>query len=134
MDGETRAVVRALCEEMADIKTLLRSIYVAVSPKGEAGGEDLVCQYPESAASLQLAAGETYTRETTVNRRLMYLSVDAPEGVVISVFRDNTLWMFASDEIGAMEFKKGVYVGALRIQVQNTTEVAQNWSIRFIFC
>lgn len=126
-------VIRALCEELADIKNLLRAIYTAVSPKGEAGGEDLVYQHPESAANHQLAAGATYTRDMSVNRRLMYLSVDAPEGVIISVYRDNTLWLFASDEIGAMEFKKGVFFGNLRIDVQNTTQVVQNWSIRFIF-
>lgn len=126
-------VIRALCEELADIKNILRAIYAAVSPKGEAGGEDLVYQHPDSAANLQLAAGATYTRDMNVNRRLMYLSVDAPEGVVISLYRDNSLLMFASNEIGAMEFKKGVYVGNLRIEVQNTTAVAQNWSIRFIF-
>lgn len=127
------AVIKALCEEMADVKNLLRSIYTAISPKGETGSEDLVYQYPESAANLHLAAGELYTRETTVNRRLMYMSVDAPEGVVISVYRDNTLWLFATGEIGAMELKKGVYFGNLRIDAQNTTQVNQNWSIRFIF-
>lgn len=133
MDSDTRVLVKALCEEMADIKNLLRAIYTAVSPKGEAGGEDLVYQHPDSAANLQLAAGASYVRDMNVNRRLVYVSVDAPEGVIISVYRDNSLWMFASDEIGAMEFKKGVYVGNLRIEVQNTTQVAQNWSIRFIF-
>lgn len=126
-------VIRALCEEMAEVKNLLRGIHAAVSPKGEAGGEDLVYQYPDSAANLQLGAGESYYRDAPVNRRLMYLSVDAPEGVVISIYRDNILWMFATDEIGAMEFRKGVYFGNLRIEVQNTTQVAQNWSIRFIF-
>jgi predicted peptidase len=134
MDGETRTIVRAVCEEMAEIKNLLRSIYVAVSPKGEMGGEDLVYQFPESMAAFTLPAGGTYARDMTVNRRLMYLSVDAPEGVIISVYRDNTFWMFASSEIGAMEFKKGVYFGDVRIEVRNTTEVNQNWSIRFIFC
>lgn len=133
MDGDMRTLARAICEEMADIKGLLRAIYAAVSPKGETGGEDLVLQFPNSAAALTLTAGATVVRDATVNRRLQYLSVDAPEGVIVSIYRDNTLWMFASDEIGAMEFKKGVYFGALRIEVQNTTEVAQNWSIRFIF-
>lgn len=127
------AVVRALCEEMADVKQLLGSIYAVVSPKGDSGGEDLVLQYPESTANLQLAGEERYERETTVNRRLTYLSIDAPEGVVVSILRDNTLWMFASDEIGSMEFKRGVYFGTLKIVVENTTEVNQNWSIRFIF-
>jgi len=126
-------VIRALCEELADIKNILRAIHTAVSPKGEAGGEDLVYQHPDSAGNLQLTAGGSYIRDMSVNRRLMYLSVDAPEGVVISIFRDNSLWMFASDEIGAMEFRKGVYFGNLRIEVVNTTQVAQNWSIRFIF-
>jgi len=133
MDGDMRTLARAICEEMAEIKNLLRAIYAAVSPKGETGAEDLVLQFPDSAAALTLAAGGTVVRDATVNRRLQYLSVDAPEGVIVSIYRDNTLWMFASDEIGAMEFKKGVYFGALRIEVQNTTEVAQNWSIRFIF-
>lgn len=133
MDGETRTIVRAFCEEMAEMKNLLRAIYTAVSPQGEAGGEDLVYQYPESPAGMVLQGGGTYTRDATINRRLHYLSVDAPEGVIVSVYRDNTLWMFASDEIGAMEMKNGVYFGALRIEVRNTTEVNQNWSIRFIF-
>jgi len=125
--------MRMFCGEMGEIKQLLGSIYAAVSPKGDGGNEDLVLQYPESTANLQLAGEERYERETTVNRRLMYLSIDAPEGVVVSILRDNTLWMFASDEIGSMEFKRGVYFGTLKIVVENTTEVVQNWSVRFIF-
>jgi len=133
MDDDSRMVVRALCEEMAETKNLLRSIYAAVSPQGEAGGEDMVYQFPDSAGAMLLAGGGVYEKETAVNRRLVYISIDAPEGVIISIYRDNSLWMFSSDEIGALEFKKGVYFGGLKIRVVNTTEIAQNWSIRFIF-
>lgn len=126
-------VARALCEEMEQVKGLLSQILTAVSPRGIGGAEDLVLQYPESTATLVLAPGETYTRETSVNRMLSYLSIDAPEGVIVTITRDNVPWLFASNEIGAMEFKKGVFFGALRIDVQNTTEITQNWSTRFIF-
>ena len=133
MDSDTRTLVKALCEEMAELKTLLKAINTAISPKGAAGGEDLVYQHPDSAGNLHLAAGGLYVRDMSVARRLVYLSVDVPEGVVISIYRDNTLWMFASNEIGAMEFKQGVYFGNIRIEVQNTTETDQTWSVRFIF-
>lgn len=126
---ELSCFAKVFCQEMGELKALLRKML----PQGESGYEDLVYQHPDSAANLQLAGGASYTRDMTVNRRLMYLSIDAPEGVIISIYRDNSLWMFASNEIGAMEFKKGVYFGSLRIDVQNTTEVTQNWSIRFIF-
>lgn len=133
MDKDSMIVARALCEEMEQVKSLLSEILTAVSPRGIGGAEDLVLQYPDSTAGLILEGEGSYSRETSVNRMLSYLSIDAPEGVIVTVTRDNVPWMFASNEIGAMEFKKGVYFGALKIDVQNTTQIAQNWSARFIF-
>ncbi len=132
MDRDSMILVRALCEECAEMKTLLRDIALSVSPRGSAG-EDLVMQFPEATGDLTLAGGASYLRDTTVNRMLSYLSIDAPEGVLVTVYRDNVPWMFASDEIGAMEFKKGVWFGSLRVDVKNNTQIAQNWSARFIF-
>ena len=50
---------------------------------------------------------------------MIYLSVDAPAGVLVTLERDSQSFFFATDEIGALEFQGGMYVGTLKMTAVN---------------
>jgi|Deesub1362B_J571_1020462.scaffolds.fasta_scaffold01638_5 hypothetical protein len=117
-----------LFRELIEEKILLAEI----SRKLE-GDEDLLLQYPDSTNDLYLKAGDTYEREIEINKRLRYLSMDIPDGVFLEIYRNNSLWLFATGEIGAIQFKNGVKFEVLKIVVKNNSEIDQKWSLRFLF-
>ncbi|WP_290597112.1 MULTISPECIES: hypothetical protein [unclassified Archaeoglobus] len=123
---------------MVDADTLFREILeekallAEISQKLE-GDEDLLLQYPDSTKDLYLKAGESYERELQINRRLRYLSLDVPDGVLLQIFRNNSLWLFAEGEIGAIQFKNGVHFEVFKVVVVNSSEIDQKWSLRVLF-
>lgn len=126
-------LIRAFCEEMRDIKILLKQMAAKNGAADPAGGGDLVYQFPDQVGAMFLPAGDTFRADVNVNRPLRYLSVDVPDGVIVTVFRDHALWLWASDEVGAMELRGGVFFGAIGIEVVNNSPVAQKWSVRAVF-
>ena len=117
-----------LIREIYEEKAILQEISYKLQ-----GDEDLLIQYPDSTADLYLKAGDTYERELQVNKRLFYLSIDVPDGVFLEIYRNNSLWMFATGEIGAIQFKNGVNFEVLKIVVKNSSGIDQKWSCRFLF-
>lgn len=117
-----------LIREIYEEKAILQEISYKLQ-----GDEDLLIQYPDSTSDLYLKAGDTYERELQVNKRLFYLSIDIPDGVFIEIYRNNSLWMFATGEIGAIQFKNGVHFEILKIVVKNQSGIDQTWSCRLLF-
>ena len=117
-----------LIREIYEEKAILQEISYKLQ-----GDEDLLIQYPDSTSNLYLKAGDTYERELQVNKRLFYLSIDIPDGVFLEIHRNNSLWMFATGEIGAIQFKNGVHFEVLKIVVKNSSGIDQKWSCRFLF-
>lgn len=125
---------KMFCREMQEIKALLsRNSSYGVGSQEVPGGEDLLLQYPESSGDLILAAGEEITHEVAINKKVMYLSVDAPAGLLVTLERDSQPFFFATDEIGALEFQAGIFVGTLKVTAVNSTEIDQKWSVRLLF-
>lgn len=94
---------------------------------------DVLQQFPPTIAGMTLAAGATYTASYTANKRLMYLSVDLPQGVECTITNDGTTWLQDTDSIGALEFVYGILFGTFAVSVTNTTAISQNFSIKAIF-
>lgn len=122
-------LIKTLLDDIAEEKAYLQ----AIADKIGAGREDLLLQFPASSNDIYILAGATYTQEISINRSLKYLSIDAPEGVYITIYNDNVPVLFAVDEIGALEFSKGITINRLKITVSNTSALTQKWSIRMIF-
>ena len=95
--------------------------------------EDQLLQYPNSTEKLYLQPGEKFEAETQLSKKLVYLSIDAPEGVLVTIYRDNQPIMFMLDEIGAIEFRKGMIFDSLKVVAENNSEIEQKWSLRMVF-
>ena len=116
----------AFCSEMRDIKSLLAAIAQA-----KAGGDDLYMQYPLQTADLELPANtETSVCNTTIRRILKFIGTNAPDGIVIEIYKDNELWMLITDDSGSMEFEGGIYFDDIAIVVRNTTNYPLRWSVK----
>lgn len=123
-----------LAGDLAEIKSLLTKINETVGGSNKAEAENLYLQYPESSADYTLAASGTYTREVTVNRKLKYLTVSIPTDCILTVYNDNNLWGWFTDEAGTLEIFNGITFGALKIVVKNTdTSNAKRWTCRMLF-
>lgn len=98
---------------------------------------DLLKQFPPTIAGMTLLAGATYTGSYVANKRLLYISVDLPQGVELTITNDITgsavTWMVDADSIGALEFMNGILFGTFAISVTNTTAISQNFSVKTIF-
>ncbi len=100
---------------------------------GANSSEDLLLQYPAYVDDLYLEPGESFEHTLEIGRRLYYLALDLPEGVTVQIGRDSMPYMYAVDEIGALEFKNGVYFGTFTIKVTNTSTVTQKWNVKALF-
>lgn len=98
---------------------------------------DELKHFPPTIAEMSLAAGATYTTTYAANKKLLYLSVDLPQGVECTITNDITgtevTWLEDTDSIGALEFVNGILFGNFKITVENTTAIAQTWSVKAIF-
>ena len=117
-----------LFREILEEKALLAQISYKLE-----GDEDILLQYPDNTKDLYLKAGETYEREIEVQRRLRYLSIDVPDGVLLQIYRNNSIWFFADGEIGAIQFKNGVHFEVFKLVVVTNSEIDQKWSVRALF-
>lgn len=114
------------CTEMQQIKAILASLVETRQP-----GNDLYMQFPSNPAEMTLAAETTYKAyETTINRTLKFLSIDVPDGIIVSIYKDNELWAWATDDTGSMEFEGGIYFKEIRIEAKNTTKYPLRWSVK----
>lgn len=113
-------------EEIALLKAISDSL-------GLQEEEDQLLQYPNSTEKLYLQPGEKFEAETQLSKKLVYLSIDAPEGVLVTIYRDNQPIMFMLDEIGAIEFRKGMIFDSLKVVAENNSEIEQKWSLRMVF-
>lgn len=95
--------------------------------------EDQLIQYPANTDKIYLQAGETFEIESQVNKKLTYLSIDAPEGVLVTIDCNNYPFMFMIDEIGAIEFQHGILFETLKVKAVNTAITQQKWSLRMVF-
>lgn len=123
---------------MADIDVLYKEILeekyllMEISRKLE-GDEDILLQLPDKTSELYLVGNGVYEKEIQINRKLRYLSMDIPDGVFCEIYRNNTLWLFATGEIGAIQFKNGVFFETLKVVVRNSSEISQKWNVRLLF-
>jgi hypothetical protein len=95
--------------------------------------EDYLLQFPNNTDSLYLEAGASFEHTTQVSRKLKYLSIDAPEGVLVTIMNDNQPILFMIDEIGAIQFTNGISIGTLCVKAANSSIVSQKWSLRMVF-
>jgi hypothetical protein len=121
-------LVSQLLREILEEKILLKEISYKLQ-----GDDDLLLQFPESTDDMYLQPGKSYEKELEVNARLYYLSIDAPEGVLIEIYRDGQLFLFAVDEIGAIQLKDGVPFQTLKVRVTNSGSISQKWMVRMLF-
>ena len=119
------------CSEMKEIKTLLTYILSAIG--GSNSRDDLIVQYPESTKKLELAAGDTYEKSVTINRRLRYICVSVPENCTLEIQNDNSTIMWFTGEAGTMEPPTGCTINEMGIKVQNVGSEDCRWSCRMIF-
>lgn len=119
-----------LYQKIEEEITLLKDISESF---GLSTDEDFLLQFPDSTENLYLQPGQTFEKEISINKKLVYLSIDAPEGVLVTIYQDNNPVTFAIDEIGALEFRKGIYFGIIKVTASNNAEIEQKWSLRMIF-
>ncbi|MDD3039602.1 hypothetical protein [Bacteroides sp.] len=96
------------------------------------GTSDTFIMLPTYAQSV-VPVGGTVDVSQTINSNLRYISVDVPEGVTVTIYRNSVSWYITSNEIGALEFPNGVYFNTIRVYASNPTSVAQRISIKLIF-
>ena len=99
---------------------------------GRVGGKDLYLQLPAYAESV-VPAGDSVDVTETVNRSLKYFSVDLPEGVTLTVYKDGEIWYVGQDEIGALEFGNCIYFNTIRVVASNSTSIGLRVTSRFVF-
>lgn len=117
------------CAEMQKIKALL----AVIAGTDNNSGDNLYFQFPESSSDISLGAGETFTREITVNRKLRSITTSCDDGITIKIENNNSVWMWAYGAAGHEEFPKGVTIGTLKITVVNTSDAAARWLCNFVF-
>lgn len=91
----------------------------------------LMC-IPEYESSILVPSG-TFSEEYILNKRLKYLSVDVPEGIVLEILNDDVRLLKSTDEIGALEFTTGLDIGTLDVTATNTASTSLRWYIKLIF-
>lgn len=94
---------------------------------------DILKQFPFNFDDMLLAANATYIESYYTNKKLLYLSVDLPQGVKCTIKNNDTVWLQDTDSIGALEFINGILFENFVITVVNTTSISQNWSVKAIF-
>lgn len=91
----------------------------------------LMC-IPEYESTI-LVPSATFSEEYVLNKRLKYLSVDVPEGIVLEILNDGVRLLKSTDEIGALEFTTGLDIGTLDVTATNTASTSLRWYIKLIF-
>lgn len=94
--------------------------------------DDILYQFPESTNDLYLNPGEVYEKEIEISKKLHYISIDAPEGILITIYLDDMPRFFDIDAIGAIELQAGLSFSKLKIVTQNLSELKQKWNCRLI--
>jgi hypothetical protein len=122
-------LIKALLDNIAEEKAYLAAILNVLG--GE--GDDLMIQYPDSTDKMILAAGASFSKEINIRRKLKYVSMSAPDDLLITLENDNQVIFFSQDEIGALEMMKGITINNLKISVTNSGLIPQKWSLRMIF-
>jgi hypothetical protein len=127
-------LLKLFCRESKEIKALLGAIVTATGA-GEKSSltEDLILQFPEDSTARTIEAKGTVKRTKTVNKRLIYLSVDIPDGMIATINRDGLPLMWFTAESGAIEFKKGLYFSEFGISITNNGTYEQAFSVRTVF-
>ena len=120
-----------LANDLAEIKYLLSLINSAVGGVVEA--DNLFLMYPVSTADKEISAGATVTEEIAVNRKLKQMCVSVPEGVVLQIQNDNSVFAWFEDESGTFDFDTGITFGTLKVICTNTTSDSQRWTCKLSF-
>lgn len=121
------------CKEMYELRTLIagrKSGSGSVLPNVS---DNLILQYPESISEMNLSSGGSFVREVAINRRLISLTVSAPEGVTIALSNNNETFMWFDGEAGNEKFPHGKSIGNLKLEVTNSGSKAARWLCRMVF-
>jgi len=113
---------------MFGLKRILTDIKIALGAGDDITTDNIYAQYPESTTDMYLAAGATYSRETSMNRKLEEICLSVPSGVVMTIYNDNNVWMWKTDEAGTFTFKAGITFGTMRIEVVNNNTDVARWT------
>lgn len=121
------------CKEMYELKAL-----IAGSKSGSGNilpnvSDNLILQYPENMSERELGAGNTFTRDIQINRRLTSLTVSVPEGVTVVLSNNNETFLWFTDEAGNEKFPHGKSIGNLKLEVANSGSEAARWLCRMVF-
>lgn len=120
---------------MADLGKLLctnfKTLFALIDPASKA--DDMILQFPQSSGEMYLDAGKTWSYSSTAGRRLMYITVSVPAGVLVEILNGSNVIMWFMDEAGTMQLKNGLLMNDYTIRATNTTVEAVRWSCRMIF-
>lgn len=123
----------ALMGELKEIKQLLSSINAGVGASQD-NVDDMIVQLPDSAERMMLAAGETFTREIAVNKRLRSITVYADADVYITLENNGSQFLWFQNQAGNEQFFNGKYISTLRITATNIHATdAERWNMQLIF-
>ena len=89
--------------------------------------------FSPEADSMLLEPGKEYAKEYEVNRSLVYLAYDVPDGVYLVIYKDGNPYYWASGEIGAIELRNGIRFGTVRVEVVNSSSISQKWGCTMLF-
>lgn len=122
------------CGSMQKVDSRLSTLIALLSGKaGDTVSDNLVLQYPESVSERELGAGNTFVRDVQINRRLISLTVSAPEGITVVLSNNNETFLWFTDEAGNEKFPHGKLLGNLRLEVTNSGSEAARWVCRMVF-
>lgn len=113
------------------ICTNFKTLFALLDPASKA--DDMILQFPQSSGEMYLGAGETWSYSSTAGRRLMYITVSVPAGVLVEIFNGSNVIMWFTDEAGTMQLDNGLLMNEYTIQATNTGDEASRWSCRMIF-
>ena len=96
--------------------------------------DDILIQYPMSAAEMLIPANTTVTPvNRRINRKLKTVTVSIPQNCILTLENNNITQMFFSNESGTLEFPVGIYFEETVISITNTGNTPAQCSFRCIF-
>jgi hypothetical protein len=121
------------CKEMYELRALITGSKSGSGSVLPNVSDNLILQYPESISNMNLSAGGSFVREVAINRRLISLTVSAPEGVTVVLSNNNETFLWFTGEAGNEKFPHGKLLGTLKIEVTNSGSEAARWLCRMVF-
>lgn len=83
--------------------------------------------YPEKEKII-LEAGQTYKIDRDIEKSLLYISVDIPEGVQCTIYKDRAFFAYFEQQAGGMPIP-AIRFETMQIEVENTTAESVRWCL-----